>query len=107
MATKILNLDDLEVGVEKSVVIKGKTHNMVPLSVETYIQQVKRLEQMRANEDAGSAEENLYFMIDSIITAFPTAPREDLLKLTFEQLKRLTDYINTDLEAEAEEGNAS
>lgn len=106
MATKILNLDDLEVGVEKSFILKGHTHSMTPLSVEAYLKQVKRLEAMKA-EAAGSAEENLHFMIDTIIEAFPTVPREDLLSLSFERLNKLTEFINADLEAETEEGNAN
>jgi DNA-binding GntR family transcriptional regulator len=108
MATKLLNLDELEVGVEKSVVIGGVTHVMVPLSVESYIQQVKRLEQIRAADDeAASAEDNLFFMIDSILSAFPSMKREDLTRLSFVHLRKLTDYINSDLEAETEEGNVN
>lgn len=105
MSTKILNLDEIDTGVEKSFVMAGETHTMVPLTVEAFIKQSKRLDEIRAGSNADS-EENFLFMIDSIIAAFPTVPREALMKLPVPKLWKLVDYINTDLEAEAEEGNA-
>lgn len=106
MKTKILNLDEIDTGVEKSFIHKGDTHTMVPLSVEDFIKQTKRLEEIRA-ADNGNSEENFLFMVDSIVSAFPSIARDDLMKMPTPKLWKLIDYINTDLEAEAEEGNAS
>lgn len=105
MATKILNLDEIETGVEKAFILGGKTHVMKPLSVLEFITQTKRLEEMRATD--ASAEASLEFMVDSICKAFPTVAREDVYALDMDRVRQLTDYINTDLEAEAEEGNVS
>lgn len=105
MATKILNLDEIETGVEKSFILGGKTHVMKPLSVLEFIAQTKRLEEMRASDP--SAEASLEFMVDSICKAFPTVDRQDVYSLDMPRIQKLTDYINADLEAEADEGNAS
>jgi hypothetical protein len=105
MATKILNLDEIETGVEKSFILNGKTHTMKPLSVMEFVAQTKRLDEMRASE--ASLSDSFEFMVDSICKAFPTVERDEVVRLDIGRIQKLTDYINADLEAEKEEGNVS
>lgn len=105
MAAKILNLDEIDTGIEKAFTLGGKTHKMKPLSVMDFIAQTKRLDEMKATD--ASAEDNLNFMIDCVVAAFPTVTREEVAALDLGRIRKLTDYINADLEAETEEGNVS
>ena len=101
--SNLLNLDEIEVGDEKSFVFNGKTHTMTPLSVGDYIKQVKALESMKE----ASQEDTFNFMIKSVCAAFPTLSEAEAKKMTFLQIKLLMDHVQGDVTEEMEEGNDS
>lgn len=104
MATKILNLDEIETGTEKSFVWKGKTHVMQPLSVGEYVNQLKRLGTLKDDGEA-SVETHVEFMIDAVCKAFPTIDRSEVEAMDLKKIQMLSEYVNAEVEAESEEGN--
>lgn len=102
--SNLLNLDEIEVGEEKSFKFKDQTHVMKPLSLGAYIKQVKMLESM---DEKKSQAETMEFMVDSVRTAFPTLSKKDAEEMTWEQINMLMNHIQSDVTEEMEEGNAS
>lgn len=102
--SNLLNLDEIEVGDEKSFTFGGETHVMKALSVGEYVKQVKALEAMNGSE---SQAETINFMIKSVRAAFPTLSQEDAEKMTFDQIDMLMKHVQGDVTEEMEEGNAS
>jgi len=101
--SNLLNLDEIDVGDEKSFIFNGNTHVMTPLSVGDYIKQVKTLENMK---DA-SQEDSFNFMIKSVCAAFPSLTEAEAKKMTFPQIEMLMTHVQGDVTEEMEEGNDS
>jgi hypothetical protein len=104
MQTEILNLDELDVGAAKSFVFLGVTHEMVPLSVLTYVTQIQALEKLQASE--ASATESVKFMLQSIRNAFPSLTEEDAGKLDMARIDALMNHIRGQVEEAQDEGNS-
>lgn len=106
--TKVLNLDDLETSVERSVVVGGKTYMMEAFSVEDFINQMKEIEEI--GDKVPSASEMMETTLKMIQRAFPTMPNEVLRKLKTHQIDALYEFLKGKTEEEVEraatEGNS-
>lgn len=98
----ILNLDALETGSEKVIIISGKEHGMVPFSVADFIEQMKSI----AQAENASPDEAFELVVDSIDRAFPSLPREEILALEMPKLNAIYEFIRATTEEEVAEGNA-
>ena len=97
----ILNLDTLETGSEKVIIIGGEEHQMHPFSVQDFIEQMKSIS---GAEDA-APEEAFELVVDSIVRAFPTLDRDDILGLEMPKLNAIYEFIRATTEEEVAEGN--
>ncbi|MCR9222931.1 MAG: hypothetical protein NXH70_02580 [Hyphomonas sp.] len=102
--SNLLNLDEIDVGTEKSFTFNGTTHVMKPLSVGEYVKQIKTLESMKEGE---SSADSIDFMVKSVRAAFPTLSKSDAEAMTFDQVDALMQHVQGDVTEEMEEGNAS
>lgn len=96
MATKFLNLDEIQPVVEKSVTIKGVSHDMAPVSLADLIKDIK-LQNAMAEKYADDAQIPVLDMIDTVVgmitSAFPTITRADVEAMTVTQMNALRDFI--------------
>lgn len=95
MSVKLLNLDEVSVGDDrKKIVLGGRTHTASEMTVEKYIENVKRAERAEKESSAPkSAEDQINSTIDFIMDTFPTLKRSDILPLSTTQMKAIVDYI--------------
>jgi len=98
--TKFLNLDEFETSVEKTVRLNGVTHSFVPFSVGDFIDQLKEMEGYAATEEL-PVSEYMGHMVKMVRRAFPSISEEDLMGLSMEKLKALTDFVRGETEKEA------
>lgn len=110
----VLNLDELTSDV-KTIVLKGIRHESVELTVQGYIDRVKKAKEIQSKD--GSAEERTVTdQIDDavgfIVEMFPSMASEDLRALSLNKLNKLIEFamkapedIAKDVEAKATAGN--
>ena len=106
MSMKILNLDELETGIEKQVVLKGVTHKLHPFSVQQFIDNLKEIDAYAAMETV-TVQEVVEHMVKMISGAFPTIAEADIRGLPMEKMKALSDFVKDQTQLEADEGIAS
>lgn len=104
MTTQILNLDEIETPVQKTVKIGGKAYKMKPVSVADYIRSLKRMKDIDVETNP---EQIVEAMTETVTTAFPDMPSEVVEGLNMDQLRALTEFISQEAEKEASEGNES
>lgn len=97
---QFLNLDEFETKIDKRVKLNGVTHEFQPFSVGDFINQLKEMEDYASREDVPISEYMAY-MVSVVRRAFPTIPEEDLRSMSMPKLKRLTDFVRGETEAEA------
>ena len=102
MATKILNLDEIEVSTDKGFKFKGVQHDMQPLSVGDFIAQMKKIDKLKGENVSEAAA--IEFMREAVIAAFPTLTPEDANGMKLSQLRVLVEFIKDDAEGAEAEG---
>jgi len=92
--TQFLNLDDFETKVEKVLKLKGKEHKMAALSVGAFIEQMKTAKALEKSGEANIADfiDHMITMVDNV---FPTIGRDELEKLSLDQLNAILDFAKT------------
>lgn len=106
MSAEILNLDELETGVEKTVVLNGVKHSFAPFSVENFIENVKSLEEYSKREDI-PVSEYMEHMVQMVVRGFPSIGEEAVRKLPMTHLKAINEFVRGQTEAEAALGAES
>lgn len=96
--TKLLNLDELPVSVERTIVLNGKRHEMKPMSVGEFIAQQKLAKELEGNTDAAKEFEAVIGMVNK---SFPTMKREELEALSFDKLRAIFDFLSEKAEESA------
>lgn len=94
-----------------TVSITGKSHILQEATVQSFIDNVRDMEQMRRTNHV---VEELEIIMRIIMRAFPTIEKEELSKLTLTQLNELANFgrraneeiTDEDLEGEAEPGKS-
>ncbi|MFA9261790.1 MAG: hypothetical protein ACEQSB_00320 [Undibacterium sp.] len=105
--TKLLDLDKVAPAVVMSLKLNGKTHKLKEIDVETFIENMKEIEQLSVG---GSAVDEINMSIKIILRSFPTLTDKELRKLTLNQLTAISNYARSGGEDEAEkpaEGDTS
>lgn len=88
--TKILNLDELPVADERTIVFKGKRHSMRPMGVGQFLKKHKLSLEIDAS---GDAEKQVAGLLDLIHSVFPTTNREDLDELSKDQINAIFNML--------------
>jgi hypothetical protein len=96
--TKLLNLDELPTRTDHTIVLKGKSHHMVPLSVGQFIAQQKAAKKIDATAEQ-APDETIATLIGMIAEVFPTIPKPQLEALTFPQLNAIFEFVGATGEA--------
>lgn len=97
---KIIDLDAL-IPETQYVRLDGKEHEILPPSVDMYLQVMKRRGRMK---NADTELEQIEQAIELICLACPTIPRERLIKLPMRALTAMTDIIEEQMSDEVEDG---
>lgn len=104
--SKVLNLDDLETSVAKQIVIDGKTYEMKPFTVESFIEQMKEVDELRKlKEDGAAAIESVKLVVRAIVRAFPGVEEARLMKMEVSHLEAIQAFIQSSAEEEVAAGN--
>lgn len=98
MTTKLLNLDEVASDIEKEITLGGETYPMESISVDDYINLVRKEEELAKKEEVTGVE-NFDFLFDVVASSFPTMPKEVIGKLKLQQLTAIMDFIKADAEA--------
>jgi hypothetical protein len=97
----VLNLDEIETGLERTVVLGGKNYPLKPMSVEDYIAQLKDAQAAEKEQDTVKLFE---LMVNSVGRAFPSMKEGVIRKLTVAQLQKLMAFVQSVAEEETKEG---
>jgi hypothetical protein len=100
MSQTYLDLDAVA-PIEKTFKFKGKTHEILPISVEDFIRNAKRARE-GDTQDLG-VDQQVALMVELIAPSVPTLPVTELRKMSVKQLNALLAFIRT--EDGTEEGN--
>ena len=84
-----LDLDEL-LPASVAVKYKGQSYDVVPVSVETFIANMKLIQEV--GQDA-SPEDEIRLIVTLVNKSIPTFPAEDLYKLSLEQLRGLLEFV--------------
>jgi hypothetical protein len=87
--TNTLNLDELTAGGEKTLIIKGESHTAAEITVEAYIDRVKRSKRIAADATVDEKLEEAILFLKEI---FPSISESVLRKLPLSHLNRVIDF---------------
>lgn len=94
MSFKLLNLDEISDNVDRSIVLKGKTHQMREISVEEMIEAQKRISSMESDKSTDPVDQ-LNAVIDMLTNRFPTADRAEFSGMSLGKLMTLYRWLHT------------
>lgn len=100
---EILNLDDLA-KQERKLVLAGKDHFIVEMSVEDFIEATKEAKALEGQTERDVAS-NMGASIKHITRVIPTLTDAELRKLSVRQLLAIVQFINGKLDEEAMKGS--
>lgn len=102
MSTNYLNIDKLA-QVKKTLEIEGVVHEMHQVSVAEFIKIVRESREIDEKSfEELSLDARVSKMVDNVLLAFPTIPREALEALTIDQLITVVKFVSGNLEEEAQ-----
>jgi hypothetical protein len=106
MSFQLLNLDEISDNVDRSIVLKGKKHQMKDICVEEMIEAQRKISQVetQANQDP---VEQMNAMLDMLLARFPSAERADFAGLSLSKLITLYKWLHTPPEQLGEEKPAA
>ena len=84
----LLDLDAIETPVLLQVKLRGKIHELAPVTVDSFVSNIKLIQQVGRSGDVAEEIANVKKVL---LAAFPTMTEEDLGALTLEQLRKLSD----------------
>lgn len=97
----VLNLDEIETGLERAIVLGGKRHALKPMSVEDYIAQLKDAQSAETEKDPVKMFE---LMVASVQRAFPSLKPAEVRKLSVAQLQKMMAFVQSIADGETEAG---
>lgn len=99
---KMLNLDEIK-AEEKVLKLCGKEHTMKEMSVEDFIKLTKETEKYESGAKEMSLSEQMESLVDMVLKAFPTCPREDLMSQKLDMLTVILKFVRSDVEPDEED----
>jgi len=86
--TKIINLDELRKPTPLVIVVDGARHELKPATVESFLENVKAIEDMGVN---ATVAQEFDAMIGIITRSFPTLTEQQVRQWSVEQLRYLVE----------------
>lgn len=99
---KMLNLDEIQTE-EKVLKLKGQEHTMKEMSVEDFIELTKETEKYESGVETMSMSEQMEKLVDMVLKAFPTCPRQDLMEQKLDMLTVIMKFVRSDMAPDAED----
>ena len=84
----LLDLDAIETPVLLQVKLNGKIHELAPVTVDSFVSNIKLIQQVGRSGDVAEEIANVKKVL---LAAFPTMTDADLGALTLDQLRMLSD----------------
>lgn len=98
---KVLNLDELA-PEQRVLTIKGQQYPMKEMTVADFIEITKEAQAAESAERRElSLGEQVEMLVEAIVKAFPTCPREVLLGLALNQLTAILTFVRGEVPDEA------
>jgi ABC-type multidrug transport system ATPase subunit len=98
---EVLNLDDFTKQA-RTITMNGKSHEVIDMTVEDYIETSKAIEEMKKVEAVSDADQVLH-AVGMISRRVPTLNKDDLKKLSMAKLSMIMKFIQGELDEEAKE----
>lgn len=86
--TKIVNLDELRKPTPVVIIVDGKRHQMQPATVETFLENMKAIEELGVN---ATPSQEIEVMIGIITRGFPDLKEKQIRSWTLDQLRALSE----------------
>lgn len=102
MTTQTLNLDELETGVEKTIIYKTVKHAFAPFSVDDFIANCKQIETYAKSEEVPISE-YMEHLKANVARGFPTMA-DEVGGLPMTALKAINNFIQDQVRDETIEG---
>lgn len=109
--TEVFNIDELATKPRLTIVVGGVRHEMKPMTVQTFIDNVTDFDKARTKTET-SPVEDVEMAVRIVARSFPSLAEAEIRALDFGQLAKLRDLIystgNPDAENDQkeQEGNA-
>jgi hypothetical protein len=100
---KILNIDSY-VAPKRQLAFKGKNHDVLPLNVQQFIDNLAAAEKLEKEQGDGAKfalSEQVKESVAAISQAIPTLQREEILNLPIEAMTAVLEFIRGDLDPPA------
>jgi len=86
--TKIINLDDIRKPTPLVIIVDGERHELKPATVESFLENVKLIEEIGVN---ATVTQEFEAMIGIITRSFPTLTEKQIRQWSVEQLRYLVE----------------
>lgn len=93
---KIFNVDELA-KEERSIVLKGVTHQVVEMSVDSYLKTMAIAKALDQEENKSSQEAQVNAVLKTIVLGIPTLNEETLRVLPFEQMNAIAQFVRGEI----------
>lgn len=89
---KVFNVDALA-KEERSIVLKGVTHNVVEMSVDSYLKTMAIAQELDKEENKTSQDAQIGAVLKTIILGIPTVDEATLRALPFDQMNAIAQFV--------------
>ena len=100
---QVLNIDNFA-QVKRQLVFKGKTHDIIEVSVQDFIDNLKAAEELEGSGDSAPEKlsQQMSNAVDAICKSAPTLPRDEFIKRPVEVLSAVLRFIRGEDEPNVE-----
>lgn len=98
---KVLNLDALA-PAKRTLTLNGKTHAIEEMTVENFIATTKEAEDLEKKGGEVTFADQIEATIGMILRSIPTLPREELRRLSIEQLSVISKFLRGEMDGDEE-----
>jgi hypothetical protein len=89
---KVFNVDALA-KEERSIVLKGVTHEVVEMSVDSYLKTMAIALELDKDENKSSQEAQISAVLKTIVLGIPTVDEATLRALPFDQMNAIAQFV--------------
>lgn len=93
---KVFNVDALA-KEERSIVLKGVSHDIVEMSVDSYLKTMAIAKELDKEENKTSQEAQITAVLQTIILGIPTVDEATLRALPFDQMNAIAQFVRGEI----------
>lgn len=89
---KVFNVDELA-KEERSIVLKGVSHNVIEMTVDSYLKTMAIAKELDKELNKDNQEVQINSVIQTIVLSIPTISAEALRALPFDQMNAIAQFV--------------